>query len=91
MNKNDSQVNLLPVPMDAEAYVVQADLTVDEQRRLRLQWEKMNEHLQKPKFLLVLPEKIDLQKVPSSVIRDWIGKCEGVLKERGESDTGDTK
>lgn len=84
----DTDVTFVNVPLDADAYCINADLTDYEMRRLRLAWAKMNEGLDKPKMLIVLPQEKTLKKAPSSVLYKWMEACAGILKDRGEEVPG---
>jgi len=78
-------VSFVNVPLDADVYYVQTnDISRENMMRLRKAWERMNESLPKPKMLVVLPEEVELKRMPSSVLRDWMAKCQVILTERGE-------
>lgn len=72
-----------PKPLDADAYYIR-NLTANEMRHLRLAWSEMNKTLPKPVTLLVVPEAAEIDRVPSSLLKEWRDKINAILKERGE-------
>jgi hypothetical protein len=75
-------------PLDADAYVIYTDMamTDTERQRICMEWDNINSHLPKSKILLVVPEKLKLEEVPSNVLWGWMDSCMEVLKGRGEND-----
>jgi len=80
----DVVVNITPIPLDADAYYVNRQLSEAERVRLHLAWKNMNEMLDRPKPLLFLPN-IELEKVPTSVLERLRNEIDGVLAKRAAS------
>lgn len=77
-------ITFVNVPLEADAYYVNVDLSREERLRLQKAWQDMNAHLDKPKVLMILPASLTLKQMPSEVLRQWIEKCATLLRERGD-------
>lgn len=79
-------VNITPQPLEGVAYIIQKDMTEEERRAFRLAWEHMNQKTGQRRFVLMLPEHVELKELATPHLLNLQKQITAVLQERGAFD-----
>lgn len=66
----------------SEAYLVQGDLTPEEMRHLKVAWGKLWGDVDRKPSVLVVPEHVKLETMPTGLLKELMARLETILKER---------